>query len=403
MGCQEWMTQAKVLAGIAHGGRAFGGPYQASLWLSNRCNLRCIHCYYYSPLVAEPNDFDVREARQLGRPAPDQETVLKRRTLDADPERTRALIDDLIGMGTWSFHFAGSGEPLMHPDALEFMARVKQAGRACGMNTNGTLLNRAAIDALVEMGFDELRISLLAGTDEVYVRTHPGSRPGTFGRLKEGLLALAERKAAAGSARPIVNLVCVMVQQNCDGLLDFVRLAHEVKADGVIVHPVDDIYDPGMAGLVPTEAQSAAVREQIPELARFLEERGIRHNLDRFSMIFSPRLDTRALYGIIPCYMGWLSLQVHADGDVHACCRCYHRLGNAYETPIRDIWYGGAYDEFRRAAAQINRRRTPVEGCSCYSCAVNGANLSVYRKLHPLSRRLRHLEHTPAWVKEGLE
>ena len=393
MGWQQWMTEAKVLAGIAHGSRAFGAPYQASLWLSNRCNLRCIHCYYYSPLAAEPNDFEVRQARQAGLPAPDLQTVLKRQTLDADPDRTRRLIDDLIRMGSWSFHFAGSGEPLMHPDALELMARVKRAGRACCMNTNGTLLDGAAVDELVRMGYDELRITTMAGTDEVYARTHPGSRPGTFDRLKQTLLALAERKEAAGSARPLVYLVCIVVQQNYDGLLDFVRLAHEVRADGVVVHAVDDVCDPCMACLVPTEAQADAVREQLPEMARFLEERGIRHNLGRFAMTFRSRLDTRALYQAIPCYVGWLSVQVHADGDVHACCRCYRRLGNAYETPIQEIWEGAAYRDFRRAAGQINRRGAAVEGCSCDNCATNGANVRVFRRLHPLSRRLRDLEH----------
>ena len=190
-----------------------------------------------------------------------------------------------------------------------------------------------------------------------------------------------------------MNLVCIVVQQNYDGLMDFGRLAHEVRADGVVVHPVDDVCDPCMERLVPTEAQAAAVREQVPELARYLEERGIRHNLARFSVTFGGRLDTRELYKVIPCYVGWLSLQVHATGDVHACCRCYCRLGNAYETPIREIWEGAAYREFRRAAGQINRRGTPVEACSCYACAPNGVNVRVFRRLHPLSRRLKDLEH----------
>jgi MoaA/NifB/PqqE/SkfB family radical SAM enzyme len=391
MNWQRWMTQAKALAGIAHGSRALGGPYEASLWLTNRCNLQCIHCYFYSPLLPEPNYFDVRAARDDKIPTPSREELAARRTLNADSSATAALIDDCVSMGTCSFHFAGSGEPLMHPDALEFMARCKRAGRSCAMNTNGTLLDAQKVDALVRMGFDELRITTMAGTDEVYARTHPGSRPGTFGRVKESLLALAERKAAARTSRPFVNVVFVVVQHNCEGLADFVRMAAEVKADGVIVQPVDDINDPCMAPLVPTEAQAAAVREQVPEMARFLEERGIRHNLGRFSMVFHSRLDTRALYQTIPCYMGWLAVQVHPDGDVHGCCRCYRRLGNVRETPMPVLWHSPAYDEFRRAARQINRRGTPVEGCGCYDCANTGPNLRVFRMLHPGSRRLRAL------------
>ena len=53
MNWRERVSQARVVAGILHGGRAFGGPFQASFSLSNRCNLRCIHCYFYSPALEQ--------------------------------------------------------------------------------------------------------------------------------------------------------------------------------------------------------------------------------------------------------------------------------------------------------------------------------------------------------------
>jgi MoaA/NifB/PqqE/SkfB family radical SAM enzyme len=278
------------------------------------------------------------------------------------------------------------------------MARTKRAGCVCTANTNGTLLDHEKVDALVAMGFDELRVTTMAGTAQTYERTHPGSRPGTFDSLKESLLALAERKAATGSARPRLVLVCVVVQQNHEGLLDFARLAHEVKAQCVVVHPVGDADDPDMAPLVLTDAQAEAVRRQLPELAGYLEERGIRHNLARFALIFQRQLDTRALYRLIPCYMGWLWVQVQADGYVLPCCRCSRPLGNVHDAPMPAIWHGAAYNAFRRAAGLINRRGTPVEACGCDNCANNGANLRAYRILHPGSRRLRALERECAFV-----
>jgi len=399
MGWRGWVTKARVLAGIAHGGRAFGGPYQGALWFTNRCNLQCIHCYFYSPLLPEPNYFDVRAARRGVAAPPDPEEVRRRRTRDADTEATRAVIDDLLVMGTCTFTVAGSGEPMLHPEALEFLGRIKHAGRICCMNTNGTLLNRESVDALVGMGIDELRITTMAGTDEVYARTHPGSPPGTFDRIKDGLLALAERKASSGARRPYLTLICIVVRQNHDALWDFVRFAAEAKADSAVVNPVDDIQDPSMAPLVPTEAEAAAVRAQVPELARYLHERGIRHNLDRFAITFNSRLDTRALYRTIPCYMGWLSVRVTAEGNVYPCCRCYKVMGNVRETRIADIWHGPAYNEFRRTAGQLNRR----EGCACYDCSNNAPNLRMYRLLHPGSRRLRALQKDCAVYEQDTE
>ena len=183
----------------------------------------------------------------------------------------------------------------------------------------------------------------------------------------------------------------MVVRQNVDGLMDFARMAVEVGADGVIVQPMDDLGDPSLAELVPTEAQAADVLKQLPEMKEFLEERGMRHNLDRFRIIFNRRLDTRALYRIIPCYMGWIALRVQVGGEVYPCHHCYEALGSAYETPMPVIWNRPAYQRFRRSAMLINKRGSPVEGCSCDSCCHSTTNLRVFERLHPISGWLRTL------------
>ena len=46
MGLRQWLPHVRAVMGIVHGSRAFGGPIQTNLRLTNRCNIRCIHCYY---------------------------------------------------------------------------------------------------------------------------------------------------------------------------------------------------------------------------------------------------------------------------------------------------------------------------------------------------------------------
>ncbi len=391
MNVRQGLAQANVLAGIANGSRGFGGPYQASISLSNRCNLRCIHCYFYSPLLRLPNFFDVRQARGRHAAMPPRDVVNDRQHDDADPRHTSRIIRELVGMGTWRFHFSGSGEPLLHPQAVELMARVKAAGRECVVNTNGTTIDAAMADAFVEMGLDELRVTTMAGTAEVFERTHPGCPAGAFEALRGRLRALTERRAARGGRRPMVNLVTVVVRENAEDLADFARFAREVGADGVILQPMDDVGDPHLSQVVPTEQQAAAVLRGLPEVRRILEEGGLRHNLDRFLMVFNRRLDTRPLYRLIPCYMGWVSLRVQVGGDVYPCHRCYQPLGNAYETPVSKIWNSPAYRRFRREASFLNKSGRSLHGCSCHSCCHNTTNVRIFERLHPLSRRLRTL------------
>ena len=79
-------------------------------------------------------------------------------------------------MGVQQFLFTGIGETFMHKNAVEFMRYAKRAGSSCIANTNGTLLAQKIIDELIEMGFDELRVTTMAGTRDVYLRTHQSER-----------------------------------------------------------------------------------------------------------------------------------------------------------------------------------------------------------------------------------
>lgn len=114
------LPHVRVLLGILQGSRAFGGPVQVALNLTNRCNIRCIHCYFYSPLIENPNLFDVRRARRQGLCPPESQRLRHLQMLDADTTLTRAVIGDAISMGTRRLQSGGNGEPFIHLSAPQF-------------------------------------------------------------------------------------------------------------------------------------------------------------------------------------------------------------------------------------------------------------------------------------------
>jgi MoaA/NifB/PqqE/SkfB family radical SAM enzyme len=312
--------------------------------------------------------------------------------MDADAERVRAAVREAARMGTRRFLFTGNGEPLMHPDAVELMALGKGAGSFCALNTNGHLLDRDVCDALVAMGFDELRVNALAGTRRTYGQTHSGVAEAGFDRLKDNLLYLAGLKKGAGTRRPRVALVQVVIGANHDGLLDFARFAAEVGAEEVQYRPFFDTGDPRLSRLTPTEQQADHVRASLPEAKTYLDSRGIAENTRYFAWVFGRQLDTTALYQAIPCYYGWLMSRLDVDGNVYFCCRCYDPLGNVEDRSFREIWLGEGYRRARARAVTVHRRGSPVEGCDCYSCVHHTANFRAYRALHPIRGREARLE-----------
>ncbi len=175
------------------------------------------------------------------------------------------------------------------------IGRLKRTGSPCLTNTNGTLLTREVIDELVECGFDELWVTTMAGTAEGYARTHPGTAPQTFERLKSCLRYLRERKTARKRKAPLVNLVTIVIGANIRKMKEFADLALEVCADRVTFRPFKDIRGPGLATLLPSPEDATALKAELKEIGRYLDSRGIPHNVSNFLMTFSRRFDTRAM------------------------------------------------------------------------------------------------------------
>lgn len=307
MSWQRWLSYVKASMGIMHGSRAFGGPIQATFSLTNRCNMKCIHCYYYSPYLKSPDNAHEKHLHRV----------------DADFSMTRGLIKRLLSMGTSAFLFTGKGEPFMHKNILDFTELVKQAGSICIANTNGTILDRKMIAELIKLEFDVLRINTMAGTEEMYLRTHPGVAVGTFDELKENLIYLKEQKATLNADKPEVVHVFIVTAQNCEDLFGFAEFASFTKADQVIFRPVDDRGDKGLAKTVPTMEQGSYIKEQLLRIGPYLASRGIKHNISNFLKVFREQLNTSALYRIIPCYYGWLNVRIDVSGAISPCNR-YH-------------------------------------------------------------------------------
>src|SRR5580700_9281882 len=94
------------------------------------CNLSCAYC----------NEYD-----DVSKPVPLDEMIRR--------------IDHLARLGTSIITISG-GEPLLHPDLDEIIARIRHHGRMAGMITNGYLLMPERIQRLNKAGLDHLQISI---------------------------------------------------------------------------------------------------------------------------------------------------------------------------------------------------------------------------------------------------
>ena len=120
---REFMMIVKGLSSTDH-------PVLAHIIPIRRCNLACAYC----------NEYD-----DYSKPVP----------LDLMHRR----LDRLAELGTTIITLSG-GEPLLHPELDEIIARIRHHGIIAGMITNGYLLTADRIRRLNQAGLEHMQISI---------------------------------------------------------------------------------------------------------------------------------------------------------------------------------------------------------------------------------------------------
>jgi len=117
--------------------------------MTQRCNLKCVHCYARSENISYDNELTHDQAI--------------------------AMMDDLADFGVPVLLFSG-GEPLVHPRLVEYAQYAVSKGMRAVISTNGTLITREKARTLKEIGLSYVGISLdgLKSTHDMF-RGVPGS------------------------------------------------------------------------------------------------------------------------------------------------------------------------------------------------------------------------------------
>lgn len=287
-----------------------GVPIEVMLELTQRCNLRCRHCYI--------DDFA----------APDR----------LGTERVRELLAELAGLGTLVVGLSG-GEILTRDDCVELAAAARALGFELHLLTNATLVTDAVAAALAPL-YPRVHVSYYsrdAATFDAIAGT-----PGTFARVTAGV----ERLRAHGVD---VILKMPLLRPN-------LRHAAAVRA---------------WAGSLGAECRTApaivARRDGNPAPLRLRVAPA-----EWLPMVGGPETgcdggdggpDDRPL-----CAAGTRYAVITASGDVFPCNVLPLVAGNVLERSFRDVWEHA--DLFRRLRT-LRRSDLPVCG-ACRALPVCG-------------------------------
>lgn len=386
------IAENPLLAGIYSGGKAFAGPRQVHVDLTNRCTLRCVCCWHRSPCLPEEERIRGWDGWELS-----YDTVLR-------------LVDDLAGLGVGRIVYSGGGDPLLHPRLLDIIRYTAAKKIDVRLITNLTCAREETIRALIEAGVAQLSVSLWAARPETYAALHPGCTGETFARVLGLIRTFARLRGDA--PRPELIIMNVLTPANYTELGEMVSLGIELGATYVWFQPVD-VQAPSFRRFLFTPAQlerlavliretAAAPRDSVPERQRSILDFGLL--LRRIGDAGAPRgWYQSGFIDSVPCYVGWMGGRVLANGDVVPCCKGERlKLGNVNRARYADIWSGDAYTGFREKASRLGKSDPYFGAIACgRMCDDWGENelvnhqylqfLDRLRRLGPLERLLVNL------------
>jgi len=338
---------------------------------TQRCNLRCGHCY----LAA-------------GRAASGELTL----------DEGRRLIDELAGLGTQMLILSG-GEPLLRPDLDELVEHTAARGLLPVLGTNGLLLTRTRARRLKELGLAGAAISL----DSIDPEKHDRFR-GARG---------AWRRAVRGIRACVAEDVPVIVQTtalswNYGEVEALIRFAEAESAAGFTLYflvctgraeTLSDIspaqYERALGAL--TDAQARHPRLMIrarcaPQIARIASRRG------------------SALVASAGCLAGRQYCRITADGKVTPCPYLPLEAGSIRERPFKEIWQHAPIlsrlrDETPTGRCGTCEFRELCGGCRARSFALSGdlSGEDPWCAYRPLGRAAEVGDPRLRWTREADE
>lgn len=327
---RPFLPQVKGLKRRMIAGQAIPGFDFFIQWhLTERCNLRCRHCYQERGARTEPDQTGGGELRP--------EEV--RRELDGAAEMIAAWRREYGIEINASVHFTG-GEPLLYDGLWETLAHARKLGFSTALLTNGTLVSPGDARTARELGVSDIQVSM-EGTPAL----HDSIRGrGSYGRARRGIGLLADE-----GCRVSLNVTL--------SRLNFESIGETIEAAGG--SGANSIYFSRLVPCGAGEGLSSALLSASELYSAFAEIKYFRDNSRNgfhvgcgdplFQVMVSESALPQENLTASGCSAGFSGITIDSTGKVMPCRRTGVIAGDLKEQSLREIWASSPVLEKLRA------------------------------------------------------
>jgi len=308
---------SEILLGKLDGKRY---PLSGTLEVTNRCNLRCVHCY-----INQPPGSRVEISHEL------------------DTDALISIIDRIVDAGCLFLLITG-GEPLLRSDFPQIYMHAKRRGLMITLFTNATLITQEIADLLAAFPPRMVDISIYGASRETYESVT--SIKGSFDRFMRGIHLLRERNIPIS----IKTIVLTVNKHELSRMKFFAEeLGLKFRYDGLVWPRRDGGESPlkyriSADDLLALDLESS---ERVHEWKKLGDEfRGI---LGRKDYVFT-------------CGAGIRSFHINSRGEMSICTMVSQPVYDLKEMRFEEAWE--KIGELRKWKRKMNTE--------CETCSVNG-------------------------------
>lgn len=274
-----------------------GKPHLTSfqIELTSRCNERCVHCYI-------PN---------------------KDEMTDIDPAFYYDVLNQCRDMGLLNITLSG-GEPMLHPQFVDFLRKAKDYDFSINILSNLTLLNDEIVTEMKANRLSSVQVSLYSMKAEIHESIT--GLPGSFEKTKNAILKLIENDIP-------LQISCPTMKQNKNCYADVLNWAHEHKCravtDYIMMARCDNTVD---------NLDNRLSLDEVGKVISDILENDIEYQNEILRSDFYT-VEERDISNDIVCGVCIDTLCMVANGNVYPCAGWQSYIcGNLKETPLREIW-----------------------------------------------------------------
>jgi len=277
------------------------------LHLTERCNLRCRHCYQSGTRNQELSFAEIRHV-----------AVEVSEMLDTWTDAYDVPFSP-------SFNITG-GEPFLRQDIFEILREVGDRGFELYLLTNGMLIDKTKAQRLAELGLKGVQVSI-EGPERIHEEIRGG---GSFSSSLKGVRHLLDTGLT-------VTLNVTLSDINADYFMDMVRLSSSLGVQKL-----------GFSRLVPSGRGSGLLnnmlnKDKVSALYRSigsLNPKGLQVITGDpvASQMSDDDKDDSGSFPTGGCAAGISGLTILPDGTVTPCRRLPISIGNVRKDALREIW-----------------------------------------------------------------